>query len=269
MSYYGVRKLKQVQIDGKWNAICEYYDSSIWGWDGKRDWRTCSEGLYNNGFDTKEELEYKLFQDTLDGNIHGTGGKFSSLAWGSNKVQLSQEEYDLIKKYDKEYWDYFSYFWNDYAKTRQDLKGLVHEKCMADKDYAEKFKVLEERRKRKEQYRYDTYYRRWKEYLANKKNAKKYIVQLNWKSNIPYFVKSHGSRSTYFTRYEENAKIFSETKDRLIDMFTSKTDSRNLEYTNVKLIDVTDMIKGTGKRRHVEFNSCSTADLESRTTCLS
>ena len=93
MSYTGVRKVKTIiDNEGKYNMGCEYYDSSVTDWRGNRIWHsTGDEGLYIKGFNTKEELEYAIFKDTLDGNIHGTGGKYSCLGWGSRKVTLTNE----------------------------------------------------------------------------------------------------------------------------------------------------------------------------------
>ena len=55
MSYYGIRKMKYKQTQaGMWTVACEYYDSSIWGYDDKRVWNTTEE--FVKPFNTKEEL---------------------------------------------------------------------------------------------------------------------------------------------------------------------------------------------------------------------
>ena len=87
MSYYGIRKQRIVQNEeGKYNIQCDIYDSSLRDYDGKRIWYT-DKILFNTWEDTKQDLEWKMFKDILDGNIHGASGKFSSIGWNSRKKQ--------------------------------------------------------------------------------------------------------------------------------------------------------------------------------------
>ena len=223
MSYYGIRKLKTYKDeDGKWNFSCELYDSSLRDSKGKRIWEKF-EGL-EVPFNSKEDLERYLFTNTLDGNFHGTGGKYSCIAWGNCKVTLSNE---------------------DNAKLEELHKLKVESKYREDicKEYSN--------------FRYTSYYKAWKEYLKNKnknrnrnKDKRTYIVKLNFNGYKGVYIKSHGTSKTSFTSYIGNSKLFNTTLEELKYLFTNTLDSRNKSYTSIEFINTTSYIQGEGKYKH-------------------
>ena len=122
MSYYGIRKLKTFQDEnGKWNFSCDVYDSSIWSWDNKRVWEHI-DNWFKVGYDTKEELEKFLFENTLDGNFHGTGGKYGCIGWGNRKVKLSEKELVILKELEDKKYSLM------YGETIKRIKSRLREK---------------------------------------------------------------------------------------------------------------------------------------------
>lgn len=255
MSYYGVRKVKQFQNKetGKWNISCEYYDSSLRDWNGNRIWNVCTDGFYRNGFDTKEELEYTLFQDTLDGNIHGTGGKFTCIGWTSDKDVLTPEEKARLKELEERKYNLAFNPELKAVKKRLHEAGVKYEDYEKDPEFRELNNKAVEARKEYEAYRYNTYFNAWKRYLKkqreNKKEARTYIVMVDWEDYTGIYVKTCGSRKTSFTYWEQNAKLFTKTQDELKEMFNGEN------YRRVSLVDVTDRIVGKGKNRHAEIST--------------
>lgn len=226
MSYTGVRNFKTfIDEDGKYNVSCEAYDSSLWSWDNKRMWEKYDK-FFRTGFNTKEELEYYIFQQALDGTIHGIGGKYACISWGNCKVKLPKEEQDMLDNLYKKHWD------NTISKEEQQE---------AYTKYSE--------------YRYKFWFKAWKKYLADdnakRKHRRSYIVMVDYKGYSDIFVKSKGSMVTKFTYYENQAKIFNKTIDEIRDMFCS-----NPNYPKVSIIDVSNNIVGKGKYRHVDINLC-------------
>ena len=230
MSYTGVRKFKTIiDNEGKYNISCEAYDSSIYTWDYKRDWHSYPKFL-KTGFDTKEELEYFIFKEALDGNIHGIGGKYACISWNTNskRIELPKEEQELLDTLYKKHWD------NSISKEEQQE---------AYTKYSE--------------YRYNFWHKAWKKYLSDEKVKRKerrtYIVMVDYNSYSNIFVRSMGSRVTKFAYCENQAKLFTKTIDELRDMFCS-----NPNYTKVSIIDVTNNIVGKGKYRYADVNLCKT-----------
>lgn len=225
MSYYGVRKVKTIKdSEGKYNMGCEYYDSSITDYKGNRVWHVCDTGFYKEGFNTKEELEYAIFKDTLDGNFHGTNGKYSCIGWTNCKVELSEEEYNTIKELEAKKWD----------------SSLSKE----DKDKA---------RIKYNEYRYSTWYKAWKNYLKAEKEQKKsnkntYIVIVDYKGYHGIYIRKHGKTTTGFTYWESEAKLFNKSIEELKKEFCNDG-FRSNQYSHVYAVDVTNNITGKGKAR--------------------
>ena len=193
MSYYGIRNLKTIQDnEGNWNFTCELYDSCIWSYDNKRVWEKF-EGL-KKSFKTKEELEHYLFTNTLDGNFHGTGGKYGCLAWGNCKVTLSDED----------------------STKLQELEKIKRET-----------KYSEEACKKYSEFRYSAYFKAWKEYLKNKEqnkaNKRIYLVTVDFNGYKGVYIKSHGTSTTSFTYYEADAKLFNNTLEEMKKCLVKQT----------------------------------------------
>ena len=243
MSYYGIRKMKSIiDENGKYNITCEFYDSSIRDYRGNRVWDSleAGKGFYRNGFNTKEELEYALFKDTLDGNIHGTGGKYSCISWGSNKVKLSDEEQQHIKELDDNYWALYNECNSIYREAKQENPNITLDELEAnDPMYRKLHEELHKISKEKTEYRYNTYYTRWKAYLKDRNKAKAsgkvYVIKCNYNGYTGIYIKSLGSSRVKFCYNISNAKLLtnsiSEIKEALKD-FTNIKDVRVIEVQN-------------------------------------
>ena len=258
MSYDGIRKLKIYQDEnGKWNFSCETYDSSIRDWRGNRVWEKF-EGL-KTPFETREELEYYLFKNTLDGNFHGTGGKFGCLGWGNRKVKLSEKELVILQELeDKKY----SLMYGETIKrieSRLREKGLKYEDFKQDEEWLKENAKIRQACKEYDEFRYGTYFKRWQEYLEQQKinnrkgNKRTYIVKVDYNGYVDIYIKSHGIRTTSFTNYSDYAKLFTMPIDDLKALFIHDGDTRSEKYKRMEFIDVTDFIKGKGKYRHAEI----------------
>lgn len=168
MSYCGIRKLKTYQDEnGKWNFSCDFYDSSIRSSDNKRVWEKF-EGL-DTPFETREELEYYLFKNTLDGNFHGTGGKFGCIGWGYCKVKLSEKELVILKELEDKKYSLSDGETIKKIENRLREKGLRYEDFKQDKEWLEENAKIQQAYKEYSEFRYGTYFKRWKEYLEQKK----------------------------------------------------------------------------------------------------
>ena len=266
MSYYGIRKLKTFQDEnGKWNFSCDVYDSSIWSWDNKRVWEHI-DNWFKVGYGTKEELEYYLFENTLDGNFHGTGGKYGCIGWGNRKVKLSEKELVILKELeDKKY----SLMYGETIKrieSRLREKGLKYEDFKKDEEWLEEHAKIEQACKEYSEFRYGTYFKRWKEYLEQQKinnrkgNKRTYIVKVDYNGYTDIYIKSHGTRTTSFTNYRDYAKLFTMPIDELKALFIHDGDTRSEKYKRMEFIDVTDFIKGKGKYRHAEIPTVEVAN---------
>ena len=217
MSYYGLRKVKVYKNEetGLYNISCEYYDSSCRDMRGNRIWDTCSRLLKEDV--TKEDAEYHLFENTLDGNYHGTGGKYTCIEWGKNTVTLPKEqqdelnrlenlkwnsaERDEIEKIRKEKYANLSYEeWKKVTETDMHLKALIE----TNKSYSRVYNEL----------RYKWWYSAWKKYLQDKKQAGNMIIKFRY-STQDYYITKINRRSIDYTRYREDAKVFKDTKEVL------------------------------------------------------
>ena len=163
MSYYGIRKQRIVQNEeGKYNIQCDIYDSSLRDYDGKRIWYK-SKILFNNWYDTKQDLEWQMFKDVLDGNIHGASGKYSCIGWNSHKQVLNKEETDMI-----------NYICELNTKVRHNLieyrnnmskSNIPYEEYSETIEYKRMLDVVHQTLDNNELLRYNIYYKAWKRYL--------------------------------------------------------------------------------------------------------
>lgn len=241
MSYYGVRKLKVVKnSENKFNVSCDYYDSSLRDYKGNRIWEH-SDHFFAKDFDTKEELEYYLFQDVLDGDLKGVGGKFACIAWGNCKVEPSKEE---LLKYDELYKEAATaskYFWNEFTKQDK-FHGKTHKECydLFD-DYKQAWDSVMLKEENKRNYRYSIYYKAWKEYLQEQKDTKKdkgrFIVKIDYLNYKDIYIGSFSKVRTSFVYEECYAKVFVKTLEEMKDLFLNERDTRNKKYDKITLID--------------------------------
>ena len=246
MSYYGVKNLKIVKTsEGKYNVACMYYDSSIRDYKGNRVWEYTNH-FYNKDYATKEEVEYALFQDTLDGNIHGTGGKFSCIGWSNCKVSLSDEElttlrelktlYEDAEREEMKYRKLHNLSWNDDSDMKANMLSKVAHNLNME--------IINTR--------YSFYYTKWKSYLNEKKNTKKdkayYIILIkshNYSNS--YYIKSLGNSYLNFTCYEDSAKVYHTTLKELSEkLLWVMKDER---YTEISAIEVSKYLKSYSRQK--------------------
>ena len=263
MSYYGLRKVKTYQDEnGKWNFSCDCYDSSIWSWDNTRVWEHLDK-WFKDGLETKEELEMYLFKNTLDGNLHGTSGKYNCLSWNSNKIQLTAKEKQVLadleeKRNSIRYSEQKKLITAKLQQAKipyEEWKNNAEYKAIADLEekYSEEYNAL----------RYDMYYRRWQAYLKQQNENRKgntYVVRLDFSKNgqkyTGIYVKGIGSMTTTFTYYDYKAKLFKKSIEELKELF-----GNNPHYTNVEFINVSNYIKGASRRKYAEFEKVQSLDI--------
>lgn len=198
MSYYGLRKLK-IQRDKETKlfvAFADVYDSSIRDWNGKRVWYT-NKQVYTEGCKTREELEYRLFKDFLDGNFHGSCGKFAPLNWdSSSRLTLTEEEQALINKINQD---------------KRDRRGeLIRQGLYSTEDT-----ILN---KLEEEY-YNVYYKAWKKYNTGE-NVHKYILTFNTNSIGKVYVCGLTKRNIKYTDVAVHAKVFVGTEEQIKNKLT-------------------------------------------------
>lgn len=161
MSYYKIKNYKIVKTnEGKFNVAGEIADSSIRDDRGRFIFHK-SERIYKNDYDTKESMEYALFKDFLDGELHGATGKFKILDWDNQEyLKLSEKENRVLTKLD----------------NRRFNKNRTNEEYLR---LTERYNKV----------RYSLFYRAWKKYLNDKKSVKyvlmynnKYVQRLNTKT---------------------------------------------------------------------------------------
>jgi hypothetical protein len=191
MSYYGIRKMKYKQTQaGMWTVACEYYDSSIWGYDDKRVWNTTEE--FVKPFNTKEELDDFLFQNFLDGNFHGSFGKFACLNWNNSTLKYTDEEQEQLNLNGDRYYKEKSIDYEQYNFVRYAISKQAWERQLANKD--------------------------------------KFIVKLDFQGYKNIFVKSVGSRYTRFAWTINEAKKFKGvTKEELMKTYCNNPKYSNVQ----------------------------------------
>lgn len=249
MSYWGLRKVKFLyDEENKWHIQCDVYDSSIWTWDNKRAW-SLNKKCYT-GFETREELEKVIFLDTLNGNIRGVGGKFSSASWvKGRKFELTTEQKQILDELDK--------------KTQEKRQAWLKMRDMENRDENLYRQLKDEEsniRRQKHQLYEDFCYKQWLIYTKEKnKNKTRYIVQLDFHHEKrgmyrDIFVSNTLSTCTKFEYYISGAKLFTENYKKLIDRYVN-----NPDYSNVRIYAVTDEdLTKVSSRKKVCRKSAST-----------
>lgn len=228
MSYYGIRKLKLVKTEaGKFNYSCECYDSSITDFNGNRVWNPM-EKLFKNDYETKEALEFQMFKDVLDGNIHGAGGKFSCLSWNNRTIELSaekQKELDRLAGIKdalrKEYYKWIN------SKDIQELEKINPQEVKQSKLYLDTHKAIDDY----ENTRYKLWHETWQEYLKAKKEAVKSVIKVDL-TNQPYsnvYIRKLGKHQLSFTYSKDYAKVIKEPLAVIQDKL------RYFNVTNIRL----------------------------------
>lgn len=166
MSYYHIKNLKTIKTKNGYNAEANIADSNVYDWNNRLIWN--KEVLYKNDFETKEQLEYALFKEFLDGNLQGSCGKFAPLNFKNQKVTVSNREKEIINKLDKKAYDF-----STSAKVR--------------KHHYDRYKKV----------RYALYYRAWKLTQKQEKNNKFYLTYQG--QNVTSF----GTRGVKYSSWQE------------------------------------------------------------------
>lgn len=228
MSYYGIRKLKLVKTEaGKYNYSCECYDSSITDFNGNRVWNPM-EKLFNKDYDTKEALEFAMFKDVLDGNIHGASGKYSCLSWNNRKIELSigkQKELDRLNTIKNEILKEY-YKWIN-SKEVQELEKINPEEVKQSKLYIDTKKAIDDY----ENARYKFWFETWQEYLQARKEAVKSVIKVDLtKQDVKnVYIRKLGKHQLSFTYSKDYAKVIKEPIAVIQDKL------RYFNVTNIRL----------------------------------
>lgn len=166
MSYMGIKNLKLIKNDeGKYNYICSAYDSSIRDWNGKRVWND-NVIVFKEYYD-KDKLEWLMFKDILNGNIHGASGKFSSIGWNSRKKQYlpNADEWktlEMIEISNRQ-------LRRDLSNKRNELNGSVAKGWKTQEQAQAEFEPFREQIYKyidiNENLYYNIWYKAWKRYL--------------------------------------------------------------------------------------------------------
>lgn len=166
MSYMGIKNLKLIKNEeGKYNYICSAYDSSIRDYKGKRVWHD-NVIVFKEYYD-KDKLEWLMFKDILNGNIHGAGGKFSCLGWNSRKKQfiLNEDEIRVLTSVEESTRNLRKQM---YAKMNE-LNGIVHRGNMTQEQAQAEYEPFKEEICKyidiNENLYYNIWYKAWKRYL--------------------------------------------------------------------------------------------------------
>ena len=125
MSYDLVKNLKIVKTDNGFNVACNIASSNIRTYDNKHVYEYVTR-LFKNDFDTKESIEYKLFELFLDGELQGACGKFAPLNWNNNKIELpikTRAKYE--QKYNKIRYALYYRAWQNYLKAQKETKFII------------------------------------------------------------------------------------------------------------------------------------------------
>ena len=164
--YMGIKNLKLIKNDeGKYNYICSAYDSSIRDYKGKRVWHD-NVIVFKEYYD-KDKLEWLMFKDILNGNIHGASGKFSSIGWNSRKKQYlpNADEWktlEMIEISNRQ-------LRHDLSNKRNELNGSVAKGWKTQEQAQAEFEPFREQIYKyidiNENLYYNIWYKAWKRYL--------------------------------------------------------------------------------------------------------
>ena len=236
MSYLGIKNLKIVQTeDGKYNVACSYYDSSITDTNNNRVWHK-TNNLFKEDINTKEELEYILFKEFLDGNFHVSGncGKFNCLSWNNCKLVLPVYQQITIQKLWNAQWNF---------KRGDEVRDKVYSKYSS--------------------VRYKYYFKEWQEYLKQEKlenkNKQYYIVKLDFKDNIGVFIKTN-NKLCFSISY---AKVYHKSLNQVIKELASI--KANSNFKNIQVLNVTPYIQKKDRKIYASLDSNQEAQLQPET----
>lgn len=201
MSYYGIKNLKVVKTDNGYNVSCMAYDSSLSDYNGKRIWEKVDK-VYKEDYKTKEELEYTLFKDFLDGNFHTSSGcgKYQCLSWNNLQLIPNEKELEELKELE-----------NNYYRNRTIDRDTYYNR------------------------RYEIYFKLWKEYLEDKKKFKdnKFIIKLDAQGYTDIYVKGLGSSKCRYTYYSDEAKIFKGNPTHVLNKLSIFKNQSNIRVVAV------------------------------------
>lgn len=200
MSYDLVKNLKIVKTDNGFNVACNIASSNIRTYDNKHVYEYVTR-LFKNDFDTKESIEYKLFELFLDGELQGACGKFAPLNWNNNKIELSNKENRLLR-------------------------------LLGDKAYNSELPI-KTRAKYEQKYnkiRYALYYRAWQNYLKAQKETK-FIVKYNYNNEVRYVTKLT-NRHIWANEDINKAQIFKGLPNKNVKDLLEYMNGYSIQYLN-------------------------------------
>lgn len=200
MSYDLVKNLKIVKTDNGFNVACNIASSNIRTYDNKHVYEYVTR-LFKNDFDTKESIEYKLFELFLDGELQGACGKFAPLNWNNNKIELSNKENRLLRLLgDKAY--------------NSELPIKIRAK------YEQKYNKI----------RYALYYRAWQNYLKAQKETK-FIIKYNYNNEVRYVTKLT-NRNIWANEDINKAQIFKGLPNKNVKDLLEYMNGYSIQYLN-------------------------------------
>lgn len=200
MSYDLVKNLKIVKTDNGFNVACNIASSNIRTYDNKHVYEYVTR-LFKNDFDTKESIEYKLFELFLDGELQGACGKFAPLNWNNNKIELNNKENRLLKLLGNKAYN-------------SELPIKIRAK------YEQKYNKI----------RYALYYRAWQNYLKAQKETK-FIIKYNYNNEVRYVTKLT-NRNIWANEDINKAQIFKGLPNKNVKDLLEYMNGYSIQYLN-------------------------------------
>lgn len=200
MSYDLVKNLKIVKTDNGFNVACNIASNNIRTYDNKHVYEYVTR-LFKNDFDTKESIEYKLFELFLDGELQGACGKFAPLNWNNNKIELSNKENRLLKLLGNKAYN-------------SELPIKIRAK------YEQKYNKI----------RYALYYRAWQNYLKAQKETK-FIIKYNYNNEVRYVTKLT-NRNIWANEDINKAQIFKGLPNKNVKDLLEYMNGYSIQYLN-------------------------------------
>lgn len=200
MSYDLVKNLKIVKTDNGFNVACNIASNNIRTYDNKHVYEYVTR-LFKNDFDTKESIEYKLFELFLDGELQGACGKFAPLNWNNNKIELSNKENRLLKLLGNKAYN-------------SELPIKIRAK------YEQKYNKI----------RYALYYRAWQNYLKAQKETK-FIIKYNYNNEVRYVTKLT-NRNIWANEDINKAQIFKGLPNKNVKNLLEYMNGYSIQYLN-------------------------------------
>lgn len=248
MTFYIVRKVKLFQNEktGIWNISCEFCDGFMFERCGNDEWHTNTTGFYQKGFHTKQELEYALFKDIVDGKLTGVKGKFACIDMWNRTVKLTEDETAELKHLEERK----NRALNCKALSKRLRQaGIPYEKWQDSPEYSRKQKIIADAKIAYDSYKYSVYYRAWQEYLSTKHSEKEtkhyYVISLvtENENNMreQYFISEEEENDFCLSTSYKEAKIYHATQVQ-IKKYILKSIRRN-EISEFSITDVTEFVK--------------------------